>query len=80
MQSLISQIRQEIPFDVPEAYVCSGKCNGCSLKLLDFLDLQLNDWEERLKQGENPGFGDIKKLARMGVKIHRVLSGNGLVV
>ena len=79
MRQLIQQIRQHIPFDLPEAYVCSDNCNGCSMKLLEFLDMEVLDWERRLTAGERPNFGDIRRLANMGRKIHRVLDKNGLI-
>ena len=68
-----------MPFDLPEANLCSGKCNGCSQKLLDYLDMELEDWEYRLTAGETPDFGDINRIARTGKKIYRVMKKNGLV-
>jgi len=79
MRLLISQVRDNIPFDLPEAYVCSDNCNGCSLKLLEFLDMELLDWERRLDEGERPNFGDIKRMVKMARSIYRVLQRNGLV-
>lgn len=79
MQDLIQQIRSKIPFDMPEAQACTGICNGCSQKLLEFLDTELISWEFRLNQGETPKLGDIKSLARSSIKIYRVLHKNQLV-
>jgi len=79
MQDLIQQIRSKIPFDMPEAQACTGICNGCSQKLLEFLDTELISWEFRLNQGETPNLGDIKRLARSSIKIYRVLHKNQLV-
>jgi len=79
MRLLISQVRHNIPFDLPEAYVCSDNCNGCSLKLLEFLDMELLDWERRLDEGEQPNFGDINRMVKMARSIYRVLQRNGLV-
>jgi hypothetical protein len=79
MQQLIDTIRQRIPFDLPEAYVCSDDCNGCSMKLLEYLDMELIEWERRLDAGDRPNFGDINRLAKMAKKIYRVLDKNGLV-
>ncbi len=59
--------------------LCSGICTGCSKKLIDFLDMELGEWEQRLKQGEKPGLGDINKLAKTSQKIYRVLQKNRLV-
>ena len=68
-----------MPFDLPEANLCSGKCNGCSQKLLDYLDSELENWEYRLKDGHLPDFGDINRIAKTSKKIYRVLQHNGLV-
>ena len=61
MRLLIRQVRDAIPFDLPQAQVCTGLCNGCSVKLLDYLDTQLCDWEERLAAGERPGLADLSR-------------------
>ena len=79
MNDLIQQIRSKIPFDMPEAQACTGICNGCSQKLLEYLDTELISWELRLSQGEAPNLGDIKRLARSSIKIYRVLHNNQLV-
>lgn len=79
MQKLIQQVRVAMPFDVPEANLCSGKCNGCSQKLLDYLDTELEDWEYRLKSGELPDFGEIQRIAKTSKKIYKVMQRNGLV-
>jgi len=78
MRQLIDQIRGALPFDLPEARVCSGPCEGCSMKLLEFVETELESWEQRLDQGETPNFGDLSKLARTARKVHRVLLDNGL--
>ncbi len=79
MRLLIQQIRTAMPFDLPEASLCSGKCNGCSQKLLDYLDSELEEWEIRLKAGEVPDFGDISRIARTSKKIYKILDVNGLL-
>ncbi len=79
MRQLIEQIREALPFDAPEAQVCQGPCEGCSMKLLDYLDMELQDWEQRLAQGEKPGLADYSKLAKTGQRVHRVLEKNGLL-
>lgn len=78
MKQLIDQIRGNIPFDIPEAYACTDNCNGCSMKLLEFLDMELLDWQRRLADGERPNLGDIQRVAKIARKIHRVLVANGL--
>jgi hypothetical protein len=79
MRILIGQIRDTIPFDSPRAPICTGTCEGCSMKLLEFLDSELTGWERRLDTGERPGLGDLSRLAGTARKIHTVLARNGLV-
>ena len=78
MRHLIEQIREVMPFDLPDARVCEGPCDGCSMKLLDYLESELENWESRLETGETPNLGDLSKLASTGKKIHRVMVENGL--
>ena len=68
-----------VPFEAPEAQVCTGVCQGCSRKLLDFLESELDDWERRLDAGERPGLGDLSRLIQASHKVRRVLIRNGLI-
>ena len=79
MQQLIQQVRKTLPFELPEAYACSGVCKGCSLKLLDYLDIELMIWEDRLKNKEIPSLGDIQRIAKTSQKIYRVLDKNNVL-
>ena len=79
MRELITQVRAAMPFDAPRARICSGDCQGCSLKLLDYLDAELSGWEQRLAAGETPNFGDLSGLAKTSRKVHGRLERNGLV-
>ena len=79
MRELIQQVRSSIPFDTPAADLCSDTCAGCSRKLLDYLEMELENWESRLDQGEIPNFGDINKIARSSKKIYNALKKNGLI-
>lgn len=79
MRQLIQQVRAAIPFGSPAAYVCTDNCNGCSQKLLEFLDLELLDWQRRLDAGEQPHLVDVERMAKMSRKIYRVMARNGLV-
>ncbi|MBV5309976.1 MAG: hypothetical protein JZU59_11370 [Chromatium okenii] len=79
MHILIAQIRSALPFDQPAAQHCNGNCQGCSMKLLEFLATELDTWEQRLMQGEQPSLADLSQLAKSGWKIHRVLQRNGVV-
>lgn len=79
MHQLIEQIRDNLPLTNPATYTCSDNCNGCSMKLVEYIDTELADWEQRLKQGEVPELYDLKRLANSSKKIYRVLDNNGLV-
>ncbi|MGD2118285.1 MAG: hypothetical protein PVG66_08000 [Chromatiales bacterium] len=82
MHNLIQQVRQVIPFDLPEARVCSPhgeSCIGCPQKLLEYLEMELDNWQDRLQQGEVPNFGDLDKLAKSSKKIHAIMVKNGLI-
>ena len=52
---------------------------GCSIKLLEYIAMELESWECRLDDGDIPNFGDLKKLARSSNKIYLALLKNGLV-
>ena len=79
MQNLITQVRGEFPFTVPEAQICAGKCVGCPKKLLELVDTELCDWESRLANGETPLLGDISRLAKLCKNIRRGLVRNNLL-
>ncbi len=79
MRELIAQIKNTLPFDSVDPDFCSDACSGCSLKLIDFLSIEIDDWEHRLDQKEVPNLSDIKKLGKMAKKIHTVLIKNNLI-
>ncbi len=79
MAELIGQVRAAVPFDTPIAKLCDGPCTGCSKKLLDFLDQELEEWEIKLQRGETPSLGDIHRLGKRCQKIYRVFQRNGLI-
>ncbi|MEA3643546.1 MAG: hypothetical protein VBE63_26985 [Lamprobacter sp.] len=79
MHALIAQVRETLPFDAPAAQVCGGDCQGCSLKLLDYLNGELCGWEQRLEAGETPNFGDLSRLAETSRKVYAALQKNGLL-
>ncbi|WP_242466163.1 hypothetical protein [Chromatium okenii] len=64
MRILIADIRAAIPLDAPPALECSGDCQQCALKLLEFLALELQSWEQRLAQNERPTLAELSQLAR----------------
>ncbi|EXJ16129.1 hypothetical protein [Imhoffiella purpurea] len=79
MRRVIGETRARVPFDLPSARVCTGNCQGCSMKLLEFLGAELDAWESRLDGGETPGFEDLSGLIRTATRVYRVLERNGLV-
>ena len=80
MRQIIAQIRLEFPFQLGEAELCTDTCTaGCPLKLLEYMDQEIHDWEKRLDSGEAPNFGDIQKMTKTGQKIHQILAQNQLV-
>ncbi len=79
MRLLIDQIRNAIPFDSELQDVCSEDCRGCSMKLLEYLDNELESWEYRLQQNEVPDFRDLSRLERSGRRIFKALQKNGLI-
>ena len=66
-----------MPFGLARA--CTGRCDGCSRKLLDWLEGELDDWQARLAADEQPHLGDIDRLARSSRKVYAALARNGLV-
>lgn len=79
MGKLICQIKDAIPFGMPEAEICARDCVGCPKKLLEYLDTEVEFWESELASGETPTLGDIDRLAKSSKKIHRALKKNNLV-
>lgn len=78
-QELIDSIRDSMPFDVPEATLCDGICIGCPKKLLNYIEVELDDWQLSVDQKEKITLGDLNKLGRQAQKIYRVLQKNNLV-
>jgi hypothetical protein len=79
MRNLIAEIRRRIPFDRIDPETCSDQCSGCSIKLVEYLDAEIEDWEYRLEQDEIPSFRDLQRLEKSGRKIYQVLCKNGIV-
>ncbi len=80
MSSIIEQVRAVFPFGMTEEELCADTCtHGCPKKLLEYLDMEITDWEQRLENGEIPNFGDIRKLSGSSEKIHRALVKNHIL-
>ncbi|TVZ41453.1 hypothetical protein P886_0799 [Alteromonadaceae bacterium 2753L.S.0a.02] len=79
MQALLAEISRQLPLDAPAASLCQNTCMGCPKKLMQYLEGEVDFWQDELGAGETPSFGDIQKLAKSARKIHRVLQQNGLI-
>ena len=79
MYDLISQIKDMLSFEAIKSNVCSQSCSGCSLKLVEFLTTEIEQWEYQLAQGGVPNFNDINKLAKSAKKIKAILKKNNLI-
>jgi hypothetical protein len=79
MGQLIDQARAILPFDLSDEERCGDSCQGCSTKLLIYLESELDEWEIKLAQGVVPGFADLSRLAGQCKKIAAVLKRNGLL-
>jgi hypothetical protein len=79
MRQLINQIRTALPFELVGDQMCGDSCEGCSSKLLLYLESEIEAYEQKLADGLIPTLGDLDRLAKKSRKIHRVLQGNGLI-
>jgi hypothetical protein len=79
MEKLIKEARQKIPFNLSLDGNCEGRCDECPFKLLEFLDIELSDWESRLKRGDIPNLGDVHTMGRSCQEIYDILQNKGFV-
>jgi hypothetical protein len=79
MQTMINEINQRFPMGAPDRDICLGICSGCPKKLLQFMEMQLEDWQEALDNGEIPTFKQLQKRATQARKIEAVLIKNELI-
>ncbi|MCR4336759.1 MAG: hypothetical protein NUV91_03010 [Candidatus Omnitrophica bacterium] len=79
MESLIKEAREKIPFNLSFDGHCEGRCDECPEKLLEFLDIDLSDWESRLKRGDLPSIGDVHSLGRQCKEIYVILQERELL-
>ena len=78
MHILIHEVRTALPLSLSPLEVCADECRGCSIKLIEYIAMELENWEYRLDDGYVPNFGDLRKLARSSNKIYLALRKNGL--
>lgn len=80
MRDIITQIRAKFPFALSSEDLCAETCSyGCPLKLLEYMDAEISQWEMRLNEGQIPTLGDIAKLSKTSRRIYTVLEKNHLV-
>ncbi|MCB1073666.1 MAG: hypothetical protein H6756_02955 [Candidatus Omnitrophica bacterium] len=79
MESLIKEARDKLPFDFPFESYCEGRCEECPFKLMEFLDMDLSDWKDRLQRGETPTLNDLHRLGRDCKEIHDILQKKGFI-
>ncbi|WP_299794432.1 hypothetical protein [uncultured Shewanella sp.] len=79
MYILIEQIKQALPFGMPEHEICAGVCVGCPKKLMEYISSEVEYWECKLENHEKPSLLDLSDLARIGTKVHRSMKKNKLI-
>lgn len=79
MQTLIAEVRSIMPFDATEDELCTDSCQGCSVKLLTFIETELEAWEEKLQQGVKPDLNDLNQLGKSCRKVYMILKKNKLL-
>ncbi len=79
MKNLIAAVRNDFPFNEPDANICGISCIGCPKKLLEIVDTELCEWQVKLEDNITPSFGEISRLAKLCKNVRRGLKRNGLV-
>ena len=79
MRGLIRETRDTLPFYLTAEQICAGPCECCSAKLLGYMETELEQWEQRLDQGERPGLSELSQLIRTSRKVRDAVVRNGLI-
>jgi hypothetical protein len=79
MEDLIKEARQRLPLRHSFNNNCEGRCEECPFKLLEYLDMDLSNWEEKLKKGDKPNIDDLYILANDCKRIRDILEKQGLL-
>jgi len=80
MRKIIEKIRDAFPFTVSRNKLCGETCQyGCPKTVLEYMEIEISEWEQRLDNGEKPTFRDIQKLSKTSKKIYKILEKNKLV-
>ena len=79
MENLIKETRAKIPFNLSFSGNCEGRCDECPEKLLEYLDIDLLNWEERLKRGDKPTMTDLVVLGKTCQEVYDIMKKKGLI-
>lgn len=79
MRQIIAEVRAALPFSMPATELCAGPCLGCAKKLLEYLDQEIEAWEQRLNEDDKPTLGEVSKFAKTCTRIHNAIAANGLI-
>ena len=79
MENLIKEVRSKISFKLSFSGNCEGRCEECPEKLLEYLDIDLLNWEDKLKKGQNPTLTDLERLGRECLETYKILQKHGVV-
>jgi hypothetical protein len=80
MADIIQQIKEAFPFEMSEEEMCAETCShGCPKNLLEYIHMEITEWEQRLEKGESPNFRDIQRLSKTAKKIYAILEKNNLI-
>ncbi len=76
MRRMIEHIERHFALPPSAEQQCGDgdDCRVCGLKLLEYLDTEIESWRERLEQGERPDFGDLARLEKTARRIDRALN------
>ncbi|MCP4879270.1 MAG: hypothetical protein GY905_01905 [Gammaproteobacteria bacterium] len=79
MLQLIADIKQVLPFEAPEAQLCSGLCVGCPKKVMAFMEHEVSACEQALTNGQMPSLGEVQQLANTAQKVRKIMLKNQLM-
>ncbi len=79
MNELISQIRAEVIDQVNYQIICVDDCYGCPKKIIEYLIMTVESWEDKVTRGERVQLGDLNKLSKIAIKSQAALKKNGVL-
>jgi hypothetical protein len=79
MENLIKEARAKMPFNLSFGGNCEGRCDEYPEKLLEYLDIDLLNWEDKLKKGIVPTLTDLERLGRECRETYEILKNRGII-